>query len=139
MLSDKVIADFFDFPCPINGTLREYYRAGEEKEILSKILRPADAHIEINLKKGMLKRKYRLLLDVFQTVICEITFSKDGLSIQKIHILAALIDRSKNIIWVQMLKNRLIEESKKFYKNKKEKRIDLKKQISLVHKVTLLL
>lgn len=45
----------------------DFYRAGEEKEMLKELLRPADAHIESNLKMGMLKRKYILLLDVIQS------------------------------------------------------------------------
>lgn len=108
MLMDKDISDCFDLPCPVNGILPEFYYIGEERAILSEILCPVDSHIETNLKKGLLKRKYRLLLEIVQTVICGITSSKDGLLAQKIRILAALIDRARNINWVQMLKNKLL-------------------------------
>lgn len=72
-------------------------------------------------------------------VIVGITFSKDGLYHDKIRILSALVDRSRQINWVQMFKNRLIEESKKFYQNKTFKQMDLKKTITLVHKVSIML
>lgn len=63
--------------------------------MMKELLRPADAHMETNLKKSMLKRKYHLLLDIIQTVIVGITFRKDGLSTEKIRILSAMVDRSR--------------------------------------------
>lgn len=97
MLTDKDIADCFDLPCHVDGIFHDAYRVGEEKVFLSGILRPADRYVETNLKKGMLRRKYRLPLDIVQSVIGGITFSKDGLSAQKIRILATLIDKARNI------------------------------------------
>lgn len=97
VLIDEAIQQCFDLPCPPQGILLEFYRVGEEKMMIKETLRPVDAHKETNLKKTMLKRKYRLLLDIIQTIIVGITFSKDGLSTEKIRILSAMIDRSKQI------------------------------------------
>lgn len=139
MITGKDISDCFGLPCPAKGILPDAYRVGEEKAILPILLRPANRNVETNLKKGMLKCKYRLLLDIVQAVIYGITFSKDGITNQKIRILATLIDKARNINWVDMLKQRFLEENKKFFKIKATKKIDLKKNITMIHRVSMLL
>lgn len=138
-LSDKNISECLHLPCTSNGILPEDYKEGREKAILKDLLQHVDSDNVINLKKGMLKRKYRLLLDIIHNVICGITFSKDDVTNQKIRILAAIIDRAHNINWVQIFKNIMLEQSKSFVKDKANKRIDLKRVVSLIMKITFLI
>lgn len=115
------------------------YRMGEEKDIMKNILlRPADSHVTSGHTKPMLKRKYQLLYDIVQKVILGITFSPDQITLEKIRVMAATINRIPNLNWVGLLKHRLLNQQTKFKINEANKVVVYKK-ISLIHKTAMIM
>ncbi|KAL8517454.1 hypothetical protein ACS0TY_015626 [Phlomoides rotata] len=126
------------FCLPATGIDPEDYKKDSESNILQVILKSSYAHHSTGLKKVMLKRKYRLLMDIVQKTIMGATCSQDAVTHLKIRLMGAIIDRAE-VDWSGFLMRRLIEESKRFVLDEQTNIWSAVSTVGLVTKVTELL
>lgn len=103
------------------------------------LVHEANRDVTSGFTKHMLKRKYRLLYNIILRVIMGITFSRDQITQEKMHVMATIIDKLPNLNQAGLVKYKLLDQQTKFKVNSTRK-VEVTKKICIIHnaKMTLM-